>query len=31
MGARSPDFVRPRPSAANLLSDPFSNAFDTYL
>ena len=31
MGARSLDFVRPRPSAANLLSDPFSNAFDTYL
>jgi hypothetical protein len=31
MGARSLDFVRPRPSAANLLYDPFSNAFDTYL
>ena len=31
MGARSLDFVRPRPSAANLLSDPFSNAVNTYL
>jgi hypothetical protein len=31
MAARSLDFVRPRPSAANLLSDPFSNAFVTYL